>query len=126
MQPLKILAVEHDRALLSLYDTLLSQRGHRVLQTRTGPEGIPHLGDAIDVVIVDLRSAKSMGQKILEAIHAGGPQLEFPVLIVNGKDAANALARGPHTMTLRKPFGFDRFVEAIESLAATGSRRGAN
>jgi DNA-binding NtrC family response regulator len=126
MTPLKILAVEHDLSLLDLYDALLSQRGHRVIQTRTGPEGIPHLADAIDVVIVDIRSAKSIGHKMLEAIHEEGPRDAVPVLLVDGNSAASGLVNGPHTMTLHKPFAFERFVEAVESLAATGRRRGQN
>ena len=124
--PLKILAVEHDLPLLALYEALLTKRGHSVVRTRTGPEAASYLSDGIDVVIVDLRSTKSMGREILEAIQATEPEFQVPVLIVDGNEAASALVKGPHTMVMRKPFGFERFVEAIESLAMTGERRGRN
>jgi len=126
MQTLKILAVEHDPPLLNLYHELLSERGHHVVRTRTGPEALEHLTQELDVVIVDLRSPKSLGRKLLEALHDSAFQLEVPVLIVDGDTAASDLVKGPHAMTLHKPFNLDRFVEAVESLASTARRKRSN
>jgi DNA-binding response OmpR family regulator len=126
MQALKILAVEHDPPLLELYEKLLSKRGHRVVATRSGGEAVTHLSDDIDVVVVDLRSHRSMGHKVLEAIHSDPYRAEVPVLIVDGSKDAGELVRGPHSLTLHKPFRFDRFVEAVEALATTRSPRRPN
>jgi DNA-binding NtrC family response regulator len=126
MQTLKILAVEHDPPLLDLYHELLSERGHHVVKTRTGSEALGHLTQDVDVVIVDLRSPKSQGGKLLKALHDSAFQREVPVLIVDGNKAASALVKGPHAMTLHKPFHLDRFVEAVESLASTARRKRSN
>jgi DNA-binding response OmpR family regulator len=126
MQTLKILAVEHDPPLLDLYEKLLSDRGHRVVATRNGHEAVDHLYEDIDVVVVDLRSQKSMGREVLEAIHTSAYRADVPVLIVDGNTPASDLVRGPHAMIMQKPFRFDRFVEAVESLATTARPKRPN
>jgi len=120
MPTLRILAVEHDPPLLNLYERLLSRRGHQVLKARNAREAVEQLTPELDLVIVDLRSPESRGDKVLEAIRASAFQREVPVLILDGKQR---VMEGPHSMTLHKPFAFDRFVEAAESLATTVKRR---
>jgi DNA-binding response OmpR family regulator len=126
MQTLKILAVEYDPPLLDLYEKLLSERGHRVVRTRNGQDAVDHLYDDIDVVVVDLRSQKSKGRAVLEAIHNSAYRADVPVLIVDGNTPVSDLVKGPHAMVMQKPFRFDRFVEAVESLGTTGKRRRPN
>jgi DNA-binding response OmpR family regulator len=126
MQTLKILAVEHDPPLLDLYEKLLRERGHRVLKARNGRDAVDHLYEDIDVVVVDLRSHKSMGRAILEAIHTSAYRAEVPVLIVDGNSPASDLVKGPHAMIMQKPFRFERFVEAVESLATTARPKRPN
>ncbi len=126
MQALKILAVEHDEPLLDLYEQLLRERGHEVLKARNGQEAVRQLTAELDVVIVDLRSPRSRGDVVLEAIHSSAFESQVPVLIVDGNRPARNLVRGPHSMTLSKPFRFDRFVEAVESLAVTAKRSRLN
>jgi CheY-like chemotaxis protein len=117
---LTILAVEHDPPLRELYDSLLAERGHHVRTARTGPEAITQLGPDIDVIVVDLRSQKSEGRAVLEAIGKQPIDQRPPVLIVDGDSAAAAFVTGPHTMVLRKPFDLQRFVDTVEALANIG------
>jgi DNA-binding response OmpR family regulator len=120
MPTLRILAVEHDPPLLSLYERLLTRRGHQVLKARNAQEAAEHLTPQLDLVIVDLRSPESRGEKVLEAMRASAFKLKVPVLILDGKQR---VMEGPHSMMLHKPFAFDRFVEAVESLATTVKHR---
>lgn len=123
MPELKILAVEHDPPLRELYGSLLAERGHRVLTAQSGSDALARLGPDIDVVIVDLRSRRSEGRTVLEALNrepAGGRPA---IVIVDGDDPSSARVSGPRTITLHKPFDFDRFVDAIEALAKTGRPR---
>ena len=114
---LRILAVEHDPPLRDLYDTLLAERGHRVLTAKTGREALAHLGADIDVVVVDLRSDRSDGRTVLDALSRRPVDQRPAIVIVDGDDAAAALVAGPRTVMLRKPFDFDSFVEAVEAMA---------
>ena len=117
MAELRILAVEQDPPLRDLYDSLLAQRGHRVLTARTGQEALGRLGPDIDVLVVDLRSRKSEGRTILEALSRQAVDQRPAIVIVDGDDEASALVTGPRTVVLRKPFDFERFVEAVEAMA---------
>jgi DNA-binding response OmpR family regulator len=117
MPELTILAVEQDPPLRDLYDSLLAERGHRVLTAGSGREALAKLGPDIDVVVVDLRSHKSEGRTVLEALRRQAVDQRPAIVIVGGEDAASALVTGPRTVVLRKPFDFTRFVEAVEAMA---------
>jgi CheY-like chemotaxis protein len=117
---LRILAVEHDPPLRELYDEILAERGHRVRTAANGREALEQLGPDIDVIVVDLRSHKSEGRAVLEAISHQPVDQRLPVLIVDGDEDSAAFVTGPHTMVLRKPFDLQRFVEAVEALAKIG------
>jgi DNA-binding response OmpR family regulator len=117
---LKVLAVEHDEPLRQMYESLLSKRGHHVETVSSGREALEKLGADIDVVVVDLRSHKSEGHELLEALGRKPSDQRPPVLIVDGDDESAALVAGPHTMVMRKPFDLKRFVESIEALARVG------
>jgi DNA-binding response OmpR family regulator len=114
---LTILAVESDPPLRDMYDALLAQRGHRVRKARTGREALEHLGPDIDVVVVDLRSHKSEGRTVLEALSREAVDHRPAIVIVDGDDESSALVTGPRTVVLRKPFDFERFVQAVEAMA---------
>jgi DNA-binding response OmpR family regulator len=117
MPELRILAVEQDPPLRDLYDSLLAERGHRVLTAQTGQEALERLGPDIDVVVVDLRSRKSEGRTLLEALSRQAVDQRPAIVIVDGDDDASALVTGPRTVVLHKPFDFERFVEAVEAMA---------
>src|SRR5689334_15537431 len=119
MPELKILAVEHDPPLREMYSALLAERGHRVLTTKSGREALGHLGPDIDVVVVDLRSHKSEGRTVLEALSRQAVDQRPAIVIVDGDDEAAKLVTGPRTLVLRKPFDFEHFVEAVEAMAKT-------
>jgi DNA-binding response OmpR family regulator len=120
MPELRILAVEQDPPLRDLYDSLLAERGHRVVTAGSGREALAKLGPDIDVVVVDLRSHKSEGRTVLEALSRQAVDQRPAIVIVDGEDAASALVTGPRTVVLRKPFDFTRFVEAVEAMANIG------
>jgi DNA-binding response OmpR family regulator len=117
---LRILAIEQDPPLRELYDSLLAQRGHRVLTARTGEQALQQIGPDIDVVVVDLRSRKSEGRTVLEALSRRAVDQRPAIVIVDGDDDSSALVTGPRTIVLRKPFDFTRFVEAVEAMAHIG------
>lgn len=117
---LKVLAVEHDPPLREMYESLLSERGHRVQAVSSGREALEQLGADVDVVVVDLRSHQSEGRALLEALGRKPISERPPVLIVDGDDKSAALVAGPRMMVMQKPFEFERFVEMIEALAKFG------
>lgn len=117
MPELRILAIEHDPPLRDLYASLLAQRGHRVLTAETGREALAQLGPEIDVVVVDLRSHKSEGRTVLEALSRQSVEQRPAIVIVDGDDDSSALVAGPRTVSLRKPFDLERFIQAVEAMA---------
>jgi DNA-binding response OmpR family regulator len=121
--PLTVLAVEHDPALRSLYYALLAERGHRVRVVPSGEEAVRQLDIDIDIVVVDLRSKQSRGRVVLDAVRARAAYQKVPVLIVDGEEGGATTGIESHAMTLRKPFVFRRFVQAVESLASKPRRR---
>src|SRR4030095_12129848 len=120
---LTVLAVEHDPALRNLYYALLAERGHRVRVVPSGEEAVSQLDLDIDVVVVDLRSKQSKGQVVLDAVRGRAVYEKVPVLIVDGENADAAAGIESHAMTMRKPFLFKRFVQAVETLARKRQRR---
>jgi DNA-binding response OmpR family regulator len=121
--PLTVLAVEHDPALRDLYHALLAERGHRVRVVPSGEEAVSQLDLDIDVVVVDLRSKQSRGQVVLDAVRGRAAYQKVPVLIVDGESVDATAGIESHALTLRKPFVFKRFVQAVESLAGKRRRR---
>ena len=112
--------MEQDPPLRDLYDSLLAERGHRVLTVKTGREALAKLGPDIDVIVVDLRSHKSEGRMVVEALSRRPVDQRPAIVIVDGDDEASALVTGPRTVKLRKPFDLDRFVDAVEAMAKVG------
>jgi DNA-binding response OmpR family regulator len=121
--PLTVLAVEHDPALRNLYYALLAERGHRVRVVPSGEEAVSELDMDIDVVVVDLRSKQSRGRVVLDAVRARAAYQKVPVLIVDGREDDATAGIESHAMTLPKPFVFERFVQAVESLASRRRRQ---
>ena len=123
---LTVLAVDHDPELRNLYYALLVERGHRVRVVSSGEEAVTQLDIDIDVVVVDLRSKQSKGRVVLDAVRARAPYHKVPVIVVDGEHEDATAGIESHATTLRKPFVFDRLVDAVESLAAKVKRTGQN
>lgn len=59
---------------------------------------------------------------VLDAVRARAAYQKVPVLVVDSGDEDATAGSESNAMSLRKPFVFNRFVEAVESLAAKAER----
>ncbi len=88
-----VLVIEDEEMLLDLLNTILSERGYRVLTARDGEEGVAVYAqnqDAIAVVIADIGLPKLGGEEVFRRIQAIRP--EAKVIIASGLLTPETLA----------------------------------
>ena len=91
---LKILLIEEDARVREVLIQMLASLGHSVLATAGGREGLARLeaGNAVDLVLTDLKMPQMSGWEVVKAVKARWPRL--PVGVMTGTPEA-LLRRGP-------------------------------
>lgn len=122
-----VLVIEDNEQNLYLVRFLLEARGHRIVEARSGPEGIAAAQAAApDLILLDIQLPQMDGHAVARALR-GNPALDaVPIVAVtsyamNG-DRVNALAAGCDAY-IEKPIDPDTFVTQVEAAAASGRRR---
>jgi CheY-like chemotaxis protein len=116
-----ILLIEDDRVVRTALTSALHRRGHIVIATGSGTEGLQsHAAGsgAFDLVICDLLLPEGGGLETIRTLRARAPHL--PVLVVSGaphalryvEEDGDSHAR----MYLMKPFEMPVFLEAVDRL----------
>lgn len=116
----KIMVVEDDPGLMSLYRILLHSRGYRVVGAEDGEEALRTVeeeGGAIDLMIVDLCLPKVSGFDMLARLNATNQCP--PVLVCSGivgSDIEKRLSEVGAPRFLPKPFRNREMLDEVESL----------
>jgi DNA-binding response OmpR family regulator len=91
----KILIIEADPTALRLTEYTLKQRGHQVLTTSNGLEGIiTAQKEAPDLIILDVMLPGIDGYEVCKRLRGGSQTAEIPILIISGKTREEDIAIG--------------------------------
>jgi CheY-like chemotaxis protein/MinD-like ATPase involved in chromosome partitioning or flagellar assembly len=91
----KILIIEADPTALRLTEYTLKQRGHQVLTTCNGLEGIiTAQKEAPDLIILDVMLPGIDGYEVCKRIRTGAQTADIPILIISGKAREEDIAIG--------------------------------
>jgi two-component system response regulator AtoC len=126
MTPRQILVVDDEPKMRRVLEIMLQKLGHRVFGAGNGREALDlFAGNAIDLVIADLRMPEMDGIELLSTLRARG--FEVPVLVVTAhgtvETAVAAMKYGAFDYIVR-PFDMDALILAIErALAAAALTR---
>jgi len=115
----KILIVDDDGDLRTLYGLCFLRRGHHIVAASNGREALDCLAaHAPDLLITDLRMPELDGLELLRRLRADGPRaLPVIVLTARGDQQAAALAAGADAF-LVKPVPLRQLGETAERLLA--------
>jgi DNA-binding response OmpR family regulator len=116
----KILAIEDDPEVLSLYKSYLQKRGYEVLSATGAREGMSLLQSNPDtkLILLDLNLPGGMsGEEWIQWYLNEGKQT--PVVVASGKGDILTITKGQSvTAALTKPFHMEELQELIEVLLA--------
>src|SRR2546423_533663 len=115
----KILAIEDDPEVLSLYKSYLQKRGYEVLSAAGAVEGmpLPKSTPAPRLILLDLNLPGMSGEEWIAWYLQQGKQT--PVVVASGKGDILTITKGNNmTAALTKPFHMEELQELIEVLLA--------
>jgi len=109
-----VLLVDDEPGVLFTLQELLTERGHRVLAARSGPEALGKLEEA-ETVVTDLAMPGMDGLELLAQIAARDPELPVILLTAHGSErvAVAAMKQGAYDY-VAKPFDIDEVAVVIE------------
>ncbi|HSD88769.1 MAG TPA: sigma-54 dependent transcriptional regulator [Kofleriaceae bacterium] len=109
-----VLLVDDEPGVLFTLSEVLTERGHRVLTARSGPEALNRLEDA-ETVVTDLSMPGMDGLELMTQIVARDPSLPVLLLTAHGSErvAVAAMKQGAYDY-LSKPFDIDEVAVVIE------------
>jgi DNA-binding response OmpR family regulator len=109
----RILVVEDDAALASMYRSALRFAGFDVQLATDGMSALWAIDQATpDLVVLDLHLPRLRGEAILSELSANPALQHIPVVVVTGSDAQAAVAQA--SAILRKPCAPDTLLAVIE------------
>ena len=112
----RILVVDDEDAIRTLFQDVLGEQGHRVITARDGAAGLELVKQhEFDLVFIDLKMPGMSGAEFFRQVTAIKPNL--PVIIITGYPdsdlMAQALAQGPLGV-MYKPFGDQDITGAVD------------
>jgi two-component system response regulator AtoC len=109
-----VLLVDDEPGVLFTLSELLTDRGHRVITSRSGQDALTKLDDA-DTVVTDLSMPGMDGLELMGHIVARDPALPVLLLTAHGSErvAVAAMKTGAYDY-LAKPFDIDELAVVIE------------
>jgi len=119
---LTVLVVEDDDDVLDGMNTVLTERGHRVLCARDGARALTLLANVrVDVILLDLTMPVMSGWEFLEAKVADPQLLDIPVIVVSAsRDVMLDAERPPWAAIVHKPFAVSTLLREIERVTSGG------
>jgi two-component system, cell cycle sensor histidine kinase and response regulator CckA len=117
---LRVLVVDDEPLILSLFERFLEDAGHSVTVTDDGEEALRHLASAdprFDAVIVDVQMPKMNGLEIIARLQAVSLERRPAILICTGQvgdDPADFASLGVAAV-LHKPLNMTGVAAAVES-----------
>ena len=119
----RIVVVDDESIIRSLFEVLLERRGHTVTTAATVAEGRAACGTSPpDVVIVDMFMPDGSGVDLIRSLRELCPQARIIAVTGGGTwEGFDVLTRAKDAgadITLRKPVPSDVIVDAVEGLLA--------
>lgn len=125
-EPLKILVVDDEPAMVGALGALLGQAGHRIVAAYDGEEALRRFRtDAPDLVLLDLAMPGMDGATVVQRIRE---ESETPIVIVSGERERTATAElldlGADDY-IRKPFRADELLARVRAVMRRTAARTA-
>jgi CheY-like chemotaxis protein len=122
-----ILLVDDEYALVENLTELLQDEGYRVVSAANGKEWLARLkNEKLDLVLTDLMMPIADGRELVRSMRALPDFRSVPVVLMSATTKAVALSDAGGTLEvsdfIRKPFRFERLLEAIARLIGKGER----
>jgi CheY-like chemotaxis protein len=115
---LRILAIDDQKMILDLLESMLSTLGHKTEVAESGEEGLRKFGsDSFDLVITDLGMPDISGFEVSQKIKQLKP--EIPIVLITGWGAnfeEAQLKEAGVDYLLAKPFRLEQLVEVVEKV----------
>jgi DNA-binding NtrC family response regulator len=118
----RVLVIDDDEDMRSLFRAKLEQAGHSIVLTESGSRAIDlHAADPADVVITDLVMPGETGMATIMGLRRGDPAVK--IIAISGSpnisrddylDVARALGA---KRTFTKPFDWEEMLSTIDRLA---------
>jgi DNA-binding response OmpR family regulator len=113
----KILIIEDQAPLCSLYKTVLSKFDHQIVFATTGETGLQAAAaDRPDLILLDLFLPDMSGSEVAQKLRDSGFLPEVPLIITTALDEASAqhiAADVGAAAILNKPFSVAELVESM-------------
>lgn len=114
----RILLVDDEITGAQVLGMILAEQGYTVTVVGDGRQALARLDEsAPDVLVTDFMMPFMNGADLVRVVRAHPAFATLPVLVISG--APEAVLRAYHLdyqAFLRKPFGFDAFVDAVRRL----------
>ena len=117
----RILVIDDDELIRSLFKDTLDKYGHTVVTASTGAEGLDYIKRwDFDLVFLDLKLPEIDGAQLLRELRSAKPRL--PVMIITGYPGSEMMERafkeGPFGV-MDKPFDASDIIAAVNSFLRT-------
>jgi len=114
-QQQRIIIIEDQEDLASLYETTLTKAGYKVSKAYTGEEGVAAFQDeGADAVLLDMTLPEMNGVQVLQQIRALNPNV--PVVVATGESSAETRRQCERLGVqsyLPKPVQHDELLKAV-------------
>jgi two-component system, OmpR family, KDP operon response regulator KdpE len=114
--PLRVLVVDDEPPIRKLLRMGLHAQGYEILEAATGKSALDHLGDAPDLIILDLGLPDMQGLELLRVIRERNDRV--PIVVLSSRDdetgKVQALDRGADDY-VTKPFGMDELLARMRA-----------
>ncbi|MEP7003353.1 MAG: response regulator transcription factor [Chloroflexota bacterium] len=109
----RILVVEDDPSIRALCADVLRDQGYRVETAVDGQDGLDHLGNHPDLIVLDLTMPVVDGREFLRQLHAGASS-HAPVLVLTADFGVQTLRGAKQVM--QKPFEISALLDVVARL----------
>ncbi|MEQ1715205.1 MAG: response regulator [Hyphomicrobium sp.] len=120
----RILIADDDAIYREVGREALEQAGHDVTLAADGAEAIAALqSQPFQAAMIDLTMPKADGVAVIEAVRAGGANMNTPIVVVTGHDDTSAIERAYNagaTSFLTKPLNWLLFTHHINFVVRSG------
>jgi two-component system, OmpR family, response regulator len=118
----RVLVVDDEPSICEAVSAALVRWGYEVVMAQSGEAALAIVrGEAIDVMLIDLRIPDMRGDIVFEVAAATQPHLAYQTLFMTGDitENAHALIVATKCHFLRKPFDLNCMFHAIAAIAPT-------
>lgn len=122
MSQRRILLVDDEISGAQVLGMILAEQGYLVTVVGDGRQALARLEEAApDLLVTDFMMPFMNGADLVRVVRAHAAHARLPVLVISGApEAALRAYKLDYQAFLRKPFGFDAFVDTVRRLLPTG------